>query len=258
MMTRPITEEELHAFVDQTLDVRRKEEVAVYLDAHPEVAKRVAAYSRQRELLKAGYAPIADEPIPPQLNLARIIERQRRPALASWWTTAAAAAVLLCTGGVSGWSLRSVTQSPEGIAALAAEARASYAVYAPDHLRPVEIKASDRDALVDWTTQRLGRAVGIPDLSASGFRLMGGRVVATAHGPAAMFMYDDDHGTRLVMLARPMAVDQNMPMAPQTNGTLSDYSWADKGLGFSLVGPASPERLHPLADEVRKQASRVI
>jgi anti-sigma factor RsiW len=73
-----------------------------------------------------------------------------------------------------------------------------------------------------------------------------------------MFMYDDDHGTRLVMLARPMAVDQNMPMAPQTNGTLSGYTWADKGLGFSLVGPASPERLHPLADEVRRQAWRVI
>jgi anti-sigma factor RsiW len=258
MMTRPISEEELHAFVDQTLDVRRKEEVAAYLDAHPEVAKRVAAYGRQRELLRAGYAPIADEPIPPQLNLARIIERQRRPALASWWMAAAAAAILLCTGGVSGWSLRGVTQSPEGIAALAEEARASYAVYAPDHLRPVEIKASDREALVDWTTQRLGRPVAIPDLSASGFRLMGGRVVATAHGPAAMFMYDDDRGTRLVMLARRMAVDQNMPMAPQTNGTLNGYTWADKGLGFSLVGPAPPGRLHPLADDVRKQTSRDI
>jgi anti-sigma factor RsiW len=257
MMMRPITEEELHAFVDQTLDVRRKEEVAAYLDAHLEVAKRVAAYSRQRELLKAGYAPIADEPIPPQLNLARIIERQRRPALASWWM-AAAAAVLLCTGGVSGWSLHGVTQLQEGVAALAAEASASYAVYAPDHLRPVEIQAPDRDALVDWTTQRLGRAIAIPDLSASGFRLMGGRIVATAHGPAAMFMYDDDRGTRLVMLARPMVVDQNMPMAPQTNGALNGYTWADKGLGYSLIGPAPPERLHPVADEVRKQTLRDI
>ena len=258
MIVRPITEEELHGFVDQTLDDRRKEEVAAYLDMHPEVAKHVVAYSRQRELLKAGYASIADEPIPPQLNLARIIERQRRPAPASWWATAAAAAVLLCAGGVGGWSLRGAAQSPEGIAALAEEASTSYAVYAPDHLRPVEIKASDRDALVDWTTQRLGRAVAIPDLSASGFRLMGGRVVATSHGPAAMFMYDDDHGTRVVMLARRMAADQNMPMAPQTNGTLNGYAWADKGLGFSLVGSAPPERLHPLADEVRKQASRNI
>ena len=257
MMTRPITEEELHAFVDQTLDVRRKEEVAAYLDGHLEVAKRVAAYSRQRELLKAGYAPIADEPIPPQLNLARIIERQRRPALASWWM-AAAAAVLLCTGGISGWSLRGAAQSPEGIAALAEEASASYAVYAPDHLRPVEIKASDRAELVNWTTQRLGRPVAIPDLSDSGFRLMGGRVVATAHGPAAMFMYDDDHGTRLVMLVRRMIADQNMPMAPLSNGNVNGYTWADKGLGYSLVGPTPPGRLHPLADKVREQLSREI
>jgi anti-sigma factor RsiW len=256
MTIRPITEEELHGFVDQTLDVRRKEEIAAYLDTHPEVAKRVAAYRRQRELLKAGYAHIADEPIPPQLNLARIIERQRRPPLASWWA-AAAAVVLLSTGGISGWSLRGV-QSPEGIAALAEEASATYVVYAPDHLRPVEIKASDRAELVDWTTQRLGFPVAIPDLSNSGFRLMGGRVVATAHGPAAMFMYDDDHGTRLVMLARRMKVDQNTPMAPQSKGNVNGYTWADKGFGYSLVGPTPPERLHPLADEVRKQLSHEI
>jgi anti-sigma factor RsiW len=87
---------------------------------------------------------------------------------------------------------------------------------------------------------------------------MGGRVVATAHGPAAMFMYDDDHGTRLVMLARRMTVDQNMPMAPQSNGNVNGYTWADKGLGYSLVGPTPPERLHPLADEARKQLSREI
>lgn len=258
MNIRPIGEEELHAFVDQRLDVRRREEVAAYLESHPDIAKRAAAYGRQRELLKTGYASIADEPIPSQLNLARIIQRHKRPVLGSWWMSAAAAVILLCSGGVSGWALRGVTQSPGGIAALAQEASTSYAVYAPDHVRPVEIKASERDALVDWTTQRLGRRVAIPDLSTSGFRLMGGRIVATAHGPAAMFMYDDDHGTRLVMLTRRMAVEQNMPMAPQTDGTLNGYTWSDKGLGFSLVGPATPDRLHPLADEVRKQTSRDI
>jgi anti-sigma factor RsiW len=87
---------------------------------------------------------------------------------------------------------------------------------------------------------------------------MGGRVVATTHGPAAMFMYDDDHGTRLVMLARRMIVDQNMPMAPLSNGDVNGYTWADKGLGYSLVGPTLPERLHPLADKVREQLSREI
>ena len=56
-----------------------------------------------------------------------------------------------------------------------------------------------------------------------------------------MFMYDDDHGTRLVMLARRMIVDQNMPMAPLSNGNVNGYTWADKGLGYSLVGPTPPE-----------------
>lgn len=258
MTIRPITEEELHGFVDQTLDVRRKEEIAAYLDAHPDVARRVAAYSRQRDLLKAGYAPIADEPIPPQLNLARIVERQRRPSWTPWWAAAAAAVLLLCTGGVAGWLLRGAGPSTEGIAALAVEANASYAVYAPDHVRPVEIKASDRAELIAWMTERLGRAVTIPDLSAAGFRLMGGRIVATTHGPAAMFMYDDDHGTRLVMLTRRMAVDQSVPMAPQANGDLNGYTWADKGLGYSLVGPTPSERLHPLANEARKQLASAI
>jgi anti-sigma factor RsiW len=60
----------------------------------------------------------------------------------------------------------------------------------------------------------------MPDLAASGYRFMGGRIVATAQGPAALFMYDDDRGTRLVMLARPMAADQNQPMT-RSNGTRS-------------------------------------
>ena len=259
MTIRPIAEEELHRFVDQTLDVRRKEEIAAYLDVHPDIARRVVAYGRQRDLLKAGYAYIAEEPVPPQLNLAQIIEDQKRPAaVTSRWIIAAAAALLLCMGGIGGWSLRGATQSTEGVADLSAEAAASYEVYARDQLRPVEIMGSNSEELVGWSTQRLGRPIAIPDLSGSGFRLMGGRVVVTPHGPAAMFMYDDDRGTRLVMLTRVMAVDQNMPMAPQADRNLNGYTWAEKGLGYSLVGPTLLEQLHPLADEVRKQVSHEI
>lgn len=58
---------------------------------------------------------------------------------------------------------------------------------------------------------------------------MGGRIVATAHGPAALLMYDD-HGLRLVMLMRPMSREQNMPMARYAEGALNGYSWAAKGL----------------------------
>lgn len=254
MSPRPITEDDLHAYVDRVLESERQAEVAAYLDEHPEVAKRVAAFTGQRNLLRAALAPVAEEPLPPELNLSRIIEnRARRPSVFRW---AMAAMLLLSIGGLGGWAVRGTLQaSPGGLVALAEEATASYSVYAPDRVRPVEVRASESAQLVQWVSDRLHRPVKVPDLTNSGYRLMGGRVVATSHGPAAMFMYDDDRGSRLVVLTRPMnSADQNAPMTSQSQGDVGGFAWADDGVGFSLVGHAAPESLRPIANEVRRQA----
>ena len=78
-------------------------------------------------------------------------------------------------------------------------------------------------------------------------------MVPTPHGPAAMFMYDDDKGARLAILARPMEVEGDMPLAAQSHGAFSGYAWSDQGLGYSLMAPASARDLHALADEARRQ-----
>jgi anti-sigma factor RsiW len=257
MNHRPITEDDLHAYVDQALEPERRREVAAYLDDHPDVAKRVTAFDGQRDLLRAALAPIAEEPLPAALNLARIIEnRRRQPSRVGW---AVAAMLLLSIGGAGGWVMRGALQaSPSGLVALAQEAAASYTVYAPDHDRPVEVRASDATQLVQWVSGRLHQPVKVPDLSTSGYRLMGGRLVATAHGPAAMFMYDDDHGSRIVLLTRPMnGTDENAPMTPHAKGDVAGFAWADGGIGYSLVGQAPPDSLRPLANEVRKQARSI-
>jgi anti-sigma factor RsiW len=256
MNGRPITEDDLHAYVDGVLDIARNAEVAVYLDTHPDVARRVEGFSSQRDLLRAALAPIADEPIPSQLHLARIIEARRSRRVPAWW--AAAAALLLCVGGLGGWWLRGAgLPASGGIAALAQEAADSYNVYAPDHVQPVEMRASQQAQFVDWISQRVHRPMAVPDLSASGYRLMGGRLIATSHGPAAMLMYDDDHGTRLVMLARPMAADQTAPMSLHSQGAVSGFTWADRGMGYSLVGATEPGLLRPIADEVRRKTAPI-
>jgi anti-sigma factor RsiW len=258
MSPRPITEDDLHGYVDCLLEPERQAEVADYLREHPDVAKRVAAFSGQRDLLRAALAPIAEEPLPPELNLSRIIEkRARRPSLARW---AMAAMLLLSIGGLGGWAIRGALEvSPGGLAALAQEATASYNVYAPDRVRPVEVRASGSAQLVQWVSDRLRRPVKVPDLTTSGYRLMGGRVVATSHGPAAMFMYDDDRGSRIVVLTRPMsaAADHDAPMTPRSQGDVGGLVWADNGVGYSLVGQAAPESLRPIANEVRRQAGAI-
>ena len=249
----PITEGDLDGFVDDLLDADRRAAVQTYLDGHPEEARRIAAYVAQRKLLRDALRPIAEEPVPPQLGMSHLIEAHRRPRLRIW-STAAAAVIVLSLGGVGGWSLRSMTMAPmNGIAALAQEATMNYVVYAPDRQRPVELTATDRGKLLRWASDQLHHPISVPDLTASDYRFMGGRVVATMHGPAAMLLYDDDHGSRVAMLIRPMARDRDTKMVQHEDRGVTGFTWSGNGIGYSVVASQPAGVLHPLADEIRRQ-----
>jgi anti-sigma factor RsiW len=258
--SRPITEADLHGFVDHQLDSARRSEVQSYLDNHPEIAARIATFGRQREALRAAAAPIADEPIPPQLNLRDLMEGRRQSQTWSW-RSAAASVLLMVVGGAGGWSLRGTTveqSEASGIAALAREAVDTFNVYGVDRSHPVEFAAADKAQLVSWIASRIGRTISVPDLTASGYAYMGGRLVATPHGAAGLLMYGNGQGQRLAMLVRPMAIDKDTLMSEHSDGDIHGVSWASKGTGFSLVGPAPADLLHPMADEVRRQEEKTI
>jgi anti-sigma factor RsiW len=248
---RPITEEDLHAFVDDRLDAGRLETVRAYLAANPGEAARVAAFVADRDMLRAALRPLADAPIPPSLDVRRMVEGRRRRRES--WRLPAAAAAALVVGIGGGWQLRGASVPPQnGVAALAREAADNYRVYAYDTARPVEMGAADQAQLVSWVSSRLQRPVTAPDLTGAGFRLLGGRLVTTPHGPAAMFLYDGADGQRLAVMIRPMAIEKQTRMSEHADGGLGGVAWADDGLGYSLVGAASARELHPLADEVRR------
>jgi anti-sigma factor RsiW len=253
-MSRPISEDDLHAYIDGALSDARRHEVEAYLELNPEVADRYRKFGSQRDALLAALGPIAAEPVPPQLNLAHLVASRRRPRW-SGWRVGAAACLLVLVSGSGGWMLRGVGMDAQvGINALAQEASYTYAVFGPDRGRPVEIAASDSADLVRWVEKRLSRPISLPDLSASGYRFMGGRVVATRNGPAGLLMYDDAQGARIAILMRPMVRDQNAPMAEHRDGEVVGYAWADNGMGYSLVGGLDAETLlHPIADEARRQ-----
>jgi len=86
-----IAEEDLQAYIDGALSRDRRVAVAQYLLAHPDVARRVGAYAIQRVMLRAALADLADEMVPPQLDLERLIrERREQVELASPTTGEAA------------------------------------------------------------------------------------------------------------------------------------------------------------------------
>lgn len=254
MNLRPISEDDLQAYVDGRLDQMRLGQVEAYLAAHPETAARLAEYRDHGAALRKALAPIADEPITVGLDLARLIQRNRRRLPVRLVGEMAAAVLILGIGLAGGWRLRGqMAPQAEGVMALASEAANSYSVFASDHLRPVEIPASEASQLISWSAEALHRPLSIPDLSAAGYRFMGGRMVPTPHGAAVMLMYDDDKGTRLVMVTRQMAADQNARMSESRSGDLTGFTWARDGIGYSLVGPLAPGILNPIANEIRNQ-----
>jgi anti-sigma factor RsiW len=65
----PVTEDELHAFVDNELPEERRGDVEAWLVAHPEVAERVESWRAMGEALHVRFDAVADEAVPKRLEI---------------------------------------------------------------------------------------------------------------------------------------------------------------------------------------------
>jgi anti-sigma factor RsiW len=236
----PIAEEDLHAFVDGQLAPPRRGEVQRYLDANPQEARRVAAWSAQREALRDALAPYAVAPLPPGLNLSRLIEARLRPRR-TIWLTAASVVLALAVGGTAGWIVHAPTgptRTALAMSLLEQQGLTSHVVYA-----------------AEWLSNRLSRGVAPPALDALGYRLIGGRLLATEHGgAAALFMYEDAHGQRLSLVLRPMARDLRAARADMREGAVNGCAWIADGIGYAVVAALPDDELDSVADLVEREA----
>jgi anti-sigma factor RsiW len=249
-----VGEEELNAYVDGQLSPERRAVVERYLAAHPDAARRVASDIADRQALQTAFAAYSTLPLPPELNLNRLVEERLRRRSRSWWQVAAAVVLSLGVGGVAGWLLHTQpTPDRDALAmsALERQALASHAVYSPDRRHPIEVNAAERDHLAQWLSNRLNRPVSPPDLSGFGYRLIGGRLLATEQGnPAALFMYEDTTGQRMSLVMRPMAADLRVPIAQWDRNDVNACAWIDKGLGYAILGPVTNDELDRMARQI--------
>ncbi|HTW28371.1 MAG TPA: anti-sigma factor [Acetobacteraceae bacterium] len=249
---RPISEDDLHAYVDGVLDEDRHAAIESYLQSHPEIGQRVASYVAQRADLRAAFAAPALEPIPPQLNLSSLVEERLR-FRPQRWVAAAAAVLALAIGAGGGWFLGS--RPPAAIATLSQEAAAGYAVFVSAHSQSDASPFREADALVGWVAHGVGRSVKAPDLAKAGYRLLGAALVPAAHGSAAMLHYRNAHGTSLVIYIRPVPAGGTTPLEAIDIGTIDGCAWIDRGLGYSLIAAEPYGRLVDLSQQVREESA---
>lgn len=262
MNSLPVTEADLHAYVDGLLPLARQAEIEAWLAARPEEAARVNAYRSQNLALRQLFDPVLDEVVPPSIGL---------PERRAWWHGAAgrcAAGVLIAfLGGMAGWVVRGnampeVATRPDRVrlatmgpaAGLARQAAVAHAVYSPELRHPVEVGAEQEDHLVAWLSKRLGKPVHPPHLGKLGYDLIGGRLLPGERGPVAQFMYQDTAGKRLTLYVsteQGAAADTGFRFAQE--GKVGVFYWIDGDFGYALSAGASRGELAAVATAVHAQ-----
>lgn len=289
----PITEADLHAWVDGHLTPQRAREVEAYLATRPDEARRAEAWRDQKQALRALFDPVQDEPVPARLLRAA---RPRTP----WYAQRLAAGVAIAlVSGALGWGLRGGLQdaAPQlakqrtggdagGLMltagpAFAQRAAVAHAVYSPDARRPVEVDAAHEDQLVAWLSKRMGTPMKPPQLQTLGYALEGGRLLPGGQGPVAQFMYRDDAGEKLTLYvsneinaagasagasatpsssASPGTSARTAPAPGQDTafrfaqeGPLTVLYWIDGAFGYALSAEADRAEMARVSAEVYRQ-----
>ena len=258
--SRPIEEDDLHAWVDGRLAPEQAEAVETYFVAHPEARDRWSQYAEQREELRAAFAGPAKEPIPARLRGARLLAERRRRHHRQFARIAAAVALLI-VGGVGGWGARDLLAvlTPSASAVLASsvfdDAIAAHRTFSVEVRHPVEVGADEEAHLVQWLSKRLGHQLIVPDLNLLGFRLMGGRLLPADSGPAALFMYEDAKGTRLSCYYIVTAVGGETEFKFREQNGISAFYWVEDGLAYAIAANAPRGLLLKVAEIVYQQNS---
>ncbi len=288
----PITEADLHAWVDGQLAAERAAEVEAYLVARPEEAARVEAWRAQSRDLHRLFDPVLDEPWPAR------VRRATAPGPRVLWAPLAAAALLaMVTGAAGGWWLRGAA-ADRGVAmaqtgpraaarsgdarlaaspaldAFAQRAAIAHAVYAPEVRRPVEVDAAHEEQLVRWLSRRLNAPLQAPDLASVGYALEGGRLLPGGQGPVAQFMYRHADGIRLTLyVSNEIGVGRAASAVGKgdgptvgsttafrfaTEGRVNVFYWVDGPFGYALSTEAPKPVLERVSSAVWAQLQRPV
>ena len=272
---RPVTDADLHAFVDGQLTPARRDEVEAFLATHPAVLKQVEDWGAQNQAIRRLLDPVMNEPVPPRLAQAAVAK--------AWpWRGMAAGLALMLLGAGSAWWARGVvdgdalrlaskpasvvasasppavrTSQVDGLSAFAQRAAVAHAVYSPEVRRPVEVGADQEQALVTWLTRRMDATVPVrpPDLRSLGYSLIGGRLLPGEKKPVAQFMFGGEGGQRLTLYVSREDAGNETSFRFGQDGAVNVFYWVDKDFGYAISAGADRDELLRVSEAVYDQLS---
>ncbi len=272
----------LMAYVDGEVDAATAREIEALMTTDAGLAQRARLMREVGATARAAYGDALHEEIPERLIAAlgpasrgaaaasaggalivsharRVLSPSRKAggrawSFAGWALAASLAAVVVGSGGL----YLSGNLEPPGGLQLASSDRwldhvaGFYDIYAKTKIEEerllVDFYAEDIPELGKWFGARLGRPLAVPDLTAKGFHLQGGRLLIIGGKPAAQFLYYAESGD-LIGLVIAIHEGSDAQARHDKRGHVNIVHWRKAGYAYALVGKVDPQTLQALADD---------
>ena len=250
-----VTRDMLIAYADGQLDEAGRQAVEAHLAANPDAAAEIALFQRQTDAIKTLFGPTGAEAVPVRLKPRRIAAEigQRRSRS---WAWAAAAIVLVGLGLGAGWFARPLLETQSASATLIADAINAHTVYVAENRHAVEVASADSEHLSTWLSNRLDTTLGMPDLTAEGFALVGGRLLPgepDIGGRAAQLMYENAAKQRITIYVTAALPDGAPAYQFASYEGAEAFYWANGRITCTVVGTLPEDRMKAVSQAVYSQ-----
>jgi anti-sigma factor RsiW len=250
----------LHAYADGHLSEAERAAVERHLAAHPEAAAEVAGWQRQNEAMRALFPSAANEATPSRLSPHRLAHEARVERQQSFRNIAAAVALVVIGGGIGWYGRDYATPTRAASDVLIDAAVTAHSLYIKEKTRAVEV-AADAPNLMTWLSNRITTPIDAPDLTAEGYRFLGGRLLPSdpkdgVPAPAAQLMYENASAERVTLYITSALPDKMEAWEFETRGGVEAYYWANDAVTCTIVADMSEDRLKMLGRKVFEQLTR--
>jgi len=244
MNTFSPSEYDLHAYVDDQLDQAARSNMELYLASHPEAAQEVEQLRQQAQQLRTALEALVAAPLPPRLDPFRI-RRSLRAHTQRHLAMAASLLLTLSLGTLGGWQLRDMSMRKTYLPM--ADATQAYRLFASgDMAQKVDMKTSAPNELQNWLNQHFIQTAPLPDFSVYGFKPVGGRLMASDKGAAAMVLYQNEQGQAIVYYIRPPGELFNFGTGNRQDGDLLTQYWRQGRYFYAVVSRADTAAALPV------------
>jgi len=232
----PVLEEQLHAYLDGELPQGRRAAVEAFLRAHPDEARRLAAYRGDGAAIARIFSR-ADPAIPARRSSRRT---SWRPGFGISWWQAAAAVLILAVGVGAGWFGRERISDAD-TERLAHRAAAAHLILNGPGAQP--IATSSLDELSRSMSDALGVKVELRDPSSSGYRIAAARIVPQAQGRAVQLIMSGPAEQTITFYFEGRPGAEETPFRRIAGGGLTILVWEDDNLACAITGTMDAKEL---------------